>query len=149
MRGFHFRLQPLLTVRQATRDEQRTELARAQVAQRLAFEQRKAVQDTLAAEHDRVRANAASGPLDVGRLARSSRYAATLRARLEELLAEERAAAARVERTRDALIEADRGVRVLEKLRERQLEQFDREQRAAETKQLDEIAARAVGDRAA
>ncbi len=61
--------------------------------------------------------------------------------RIDSHVADERAAAALVERSREALVEADRGVRVLEKLRERQLEQFEHDQRTIEFKRLDEISA--------
>ena len=47
--------------------------------------------------------------------------------------------AAEIERRRQALVEADREVRVLEKLRERQLEQHRREEELRETKRLDEV----------
>ena len=49
--------------------------------------------------------------------------------------------AAEIERRRQALVEADREVRVLEKLRQRQAEQHRREEELREAKRLDEVAA--------
>ncbi len=49
--------------------------------------------------------------------------------------------ATEIERRRQALVEADREVRVLEKLRERQAEQHRREEDLQEAKRLDEVAA--------
>ncbi len=149
MPRFQFRFEPLLTVRQSARDQRRAELAAALSAERQAAERREAAEAALDAEHTRMRSDLVCGPVDVSRLATSSRYAAVLRARIDNHAVDERAAAALVERCRDALLEADRGVRVLEKLRERQLEQFQFDQRAAEIKRLDEIAASATRREAA
>ena len=48
--------------------------------------------------------------------------------------------AAEIERRRQALVEADREVRVLEKLRQRQAEQHRRDEDLREVKRLDEVA---------
>ena len=141
MTPFQFRFEPLLLARRAARDERHGELAEALDAQSRACRRREEADAALDAEHDHVRVELACGALDVGRLGTSSRYAAVLRARIDSHVADERAAAALVERSREALVEADRGVRVLEKLRERQLEQFEHDQRTIEFKRLDEISA--------
>jgi flagellar export protein FliJ len=58
------------------------------------------------------------------------------------MLEQTRLLAAEVERRRVAVVEADRQVKVLEKLHERKLDEFRQDQQRAEFKVLDEVAAR-------
>ena len=75
------------------------------------------------------------------RLLEAQRYQLALEAQAR-LLAEQAARLAEeVEVRRQAVVEADREVRVLDKLRERRLAQHHSAELAAEAKRLDEIAA--------
>ncbi len=65
-----------------------------------------------------------------------------IRAELEQLHHRASVLAAEVARCREAVVEADRDVRSLEKLRQRQHEQFQAAERRAESKSLDDAAAR-------
>jgi len=76
----------------------------------------------------------------VDRILQTHRYEAILKGTLAQLAAQEKQVAAEVERRRQALTEADRQVRVLEKLKERQRDEHQRGQQRQEMKQMDEIA---------
>ena len=141
---FHFRLKPLLTLREAARREGQTELAAA-----LAFERELAAtlalrRQELNYERQCIAVSLAPGQIDAARLARASRYEQLLIADIETLADRHRHASTEVDRRREALAEADREVRVLEKLRERQQTQHTRAEAAEEVKRLDAAASRLV-----
>ena len=82
----------------------------------------------------------APGVADVDRLLQAHRYAGVLalqRRTLENQLSQVRA---ECQRRRLALVEADRQVQILEKLRERQEAAYRKQQDRTETKELDELA---------
>jgi flagellar export protein FliJ len=140
MAKFKFRLETLQKVREATRDERRVALAEAfRAAELLA-----AMREELAAEEaelrDVQRSAAAGRYLDVNRLVEAQRYELLLRARGEELAKQTALLAAEIERRRRTLVEADRDVRVLDKLDERQRREHARRQARLEARQLDEAA---------
>ena len=144
MARFQFRLQSLLTLRESQRDLRRSELAEALAAERRLLARRTLLERELASEHDRARTDAAPGRLDVANLAAARRYAALLREQLGSLVDEAVAQAAEVERRRLQLVEADRQVRVLEKLRDRRHQQFQAQTARDESKQSDELARQSV-----
>jgi flagellar export protein FliJ len=90
------------------------------------------------------RAGIAPGRVDVDRLLTTNRYELVVQAEINVVLQHEQTLAEEIERRRQTLVAADREVRVLEKLRERQLEQFRQQQALAEMKQIDEVAARSA-----
>jgi flagellar export protein FliJ len=140
MAKFKFRLETLQKVREATRDERRVALAEAfRAAELLA-----AMREELAAEEaelrDVQRSAAAGRYLDVNRLVEAQRYELLLRSRGEELAKQAALLAAEIERRRRTLVEADRDVRVLDKLDERQRREHARRQARLEARQLDEAA---------
>jgi flagellar export protein FliJ len=93
------------------------------------------------AELREVQRSAAAGRyLDVNRLVEAQRYELLLRARGEELAKQTALLAAEIERRRRTLVEADRDVRVLDKLDERQRREHARRQARLEARQLDEAA---------
>ena len=73
------------------------------------------------------------------------RYEVTLRAYEKQALEQRKRVAAEIERRREALLAANRDVRVLEKLREHQLQRHRDDENRRDIKRLDEIA----GQRAA
>src|SRR4051812_38751106 len=119
MAKYRFRLETLQKVRQARRDQQRASLAEAYRAERILAENRA----QLAAEKHalrELRRSAATGQyLDVNRLLEAQRYELLLKAQEQELAKQAVLLAAESERRRQALVEADREVRVLEMLDER------------------------------
>ena len=140
MTRFHFRLATLLRLRESTRDECRVQLADAQRADtelqsqlaRLDMEQRQLQREC--------RTAAGPGPVDLRRLLEAQRYAATLRAREVDLHQQRQVLGAEIDRRRQALLEADRDVRTLEKLRENQSQAHRQAEDRQEGKRLDEAA---------
>jgi flagellar protein FliJ len=141
MARFQFRLKTLLAVRAASRDERRVQLAEAQAEDRELKERRAILERELANQQESVRSGTSPGRLDIDRLITAHRYDMVLRRELQVVLEHEQTLAAEIERRRETLVAADREVRVLEKLRARQHEQFRQQQSLVETKQLDEVAA--------
>jgi flagellar export protein FliJ len=83
---------------------------------------------------------AGPGRVDVDRLLTAGRYELTLRAQQQQLLERQARLAEEIERRRGALTAANREVKILEKLRDRQAERHRREEDSRAQKQLDEIA---------
>jgi flagellar export protein FliJ len=140
MSAFHFRLETLLRLRMAERDERRADLAKALRAEGLLLGELRQIEVEQLQAQAKVREQSAPGAADVDGLLRTNRYQLVLksqRGQLESQLAQVRA---ELERRRLALLEADRGVRVLEKLRERQQAAFRQREERLETKTLDEVA---------
>ncbi len=139
MARFRFRLQTLRRLREIHRDEQRGRLATAYEAERILAEQR----DALAAEGVALthaqRQLMQQGALDVNQLLAAQRYQLALEAQSRTLAEQAAKLAEEVERRRLALVEADREVRVLDKLEERQRQQHRAHAQRAETKVLDEV----------
>lgn len=140
MARFHFRLQTLRRLREIHRDEQRFRLATAYEAERILAEQQAALDAEQAALAASQRHAMQQTPLDVNRLLESQRYQLSLQAQDRVLAGQAEQLAVEVERRRAAMIEAEREVRVLDKLELRQRAQFAQAQQRAETKQLDEMA---------
>jgi len=137
---FRFRLETLLRLRIAERQERRAELAKALRAE----EMLRAEQARLAAEQSEVagreRALKAPGAANVDALLSTHRYEMVLAAKARQLAQQMTQVAAETERRRQVLVEADRQVRVLEKLRERQAAAAKAEAERLEVLQLDEMA---------
>jgi flagellar FliJ protein len=140
MPRFRFRLQTLQRLRETTRDELRARLAEAYEAERILADQRAAVAAETAALADVQRRLMADGALDVTRLLDGQRYQRLLEAQSRTLAEQAARLAEEVETRRQAVVEADRQVRILEKLRERRLRQHQDAEQAAEARRLDEIA---------
>ena len=79
------------------------------------------------------------GAADIDGLLSMHRYALQLVAQQKQLAAQLLQVQAECERRRLALVDADRGVRVLEKLRERRAQDYGREQLRREARELDEV----------
>jgi len=140
MAKFQFRLATLLKLREATRDERRAELAQAYQADAFLEQQQDRLQRELAGLVLQSRKVAGPGTLDVDQLLQTQRYELFLRARQSQLADQRGTVAEEIERRRQILVEADREVRVLEKLRQRQLERHREEEGRREMKILDEVA---------
>jgi len=140
MSQFKFRLESVMRLRQADRQQRRAELAEAYRADELLARQA----DLIAEEINEVRRNclaaAAPGRIDVDRLIANQRYEQVLRGKSRTLAERAARVGAEIEKRRQALVEADRQVRVLEKLRDRQLETHRANELRHEVKTLDEVA---------
>lgn len=140
MSRFTFRLAGLLRLRESTRDERRAALAEAFRVDDVLRRQMDRLDAEVAGLRDACRRAAGPGTVDLDHLVEAQRYETALRSQREAILRQRETVAAEIERRRQALVEADRDVRVLEKLRERQLEQHTREEARREVKRLDEVA---------
>jgi flagellar export protein FliJ len=80
------------------------------------------------------------GSLDVTQLLTAQRYQLALEAQNRKLADQAAKLAEEVERRRQSLVEADREVRVLDKLEQRKRQQHREASQRAETKVLDDVA---------
>jgi flagellar FliJ protein len=141
MANFSFRLEPLLKLREARRDECRAALAEAYRVDEVLRKQLDALKRETDALREFCRQESAPGGVHIERLIEARRYDLVTQAQQQNVSQQRETVAAEVERRRQALVEADREVRVLEKLRERLLDQHRREEELREAKRLDEVAA--------
>lgn len=140
MAGFRFRLATLLKLRESTRDERRRHLAQAleamQILQGRIADCQREQRELL--ELSRSRGQGSS--VDVDHLLEWNRYQWQLKHDEQVLEGQVKKVAEEVEKRRLALVEADRGVKTLEKLRDRQHERYQHEQSRREASRLDEVA---------
>ena len=146
MPKFNFRLATLLRLREATRDECRVELAEVAAGRRGTAAPTDADSSNGAeAAASECRQAAGPGAVDLPRLVEAD---ATCRGRCgpkrTNCASSAAALAAEIDRRRQALLEADRDVRTLEKLRENQLQAHRQDESRQEAKQLDEAALQGV-----
>ena len=142
MATFKFRMQTILRLRMNDRDQRRAELAEALEAERLLSERIGQLQREIEQVKQQMRKATEPGVLNVDQLLNSHRYELLLMAHLKTWEQQRSQLSAEVERRRMALVEADRQVKVVEKLRERRLTEFQQQQAKQETKELDELAIR-------
>jgi len=140
MAKFKFRLATLLRLREATRDERRGVLAEAYRADDVLREHLDRLGEELGRLQAQCRQAAGPGTVDVDRLVEAQRYEVTLRAQQNRLSEQRESVRAEIDRRRQALLAADREVRLLEKLREKQAWRHRQEENRREIKQLDEVA---------
>jgi flagellar protein FliJ len=138
MPEFKFRLATLLKAREATRDQRRVELVDGHRTEAAVREQ----VDRWQAEWERLqlttRQATSPGTVAVDRLIDTYRYQKTLEMQGHQLKEQLAALAAENERRREVLLEADRDVRTLEKLRDAQVLRHHQETHRQEIKRLDE-----------
>ena len=111
---YKFRLETLRKVREARRDQARVALAEAFRAEQVLIDRRAELAAEGIALREVQRSAAAGRYLDVNRLLEAQRYELLLAARGQELAKQTALVAAEIEHRRQALVEADRDVRVLE-----------------------------------
>lgn len=141
MAKFRFRLETLHRLREMTRDELRVRLAEAIQAEQIIGEQRQELLREAAVLAAARREQLATGSPDISRILNAQRYQLMLEAQERALAEQAQKLAEEIEVRRLAVVEADRQVRVLDKLRERRAAQHAAAQNAADAKRLDEIAA--------
>jgi flagellar FliJ protein len=138
MSAFRFRLENLLRLRTAERDQRRSDLSKALAAEAVLREHRRALEAEFAENEAFLRKLAEPGAGNVDAMMHGHRYEALLKARSARLEAQQAQVAAEVERRRQLLVEADRQVRILEKLRERKRFDHQRREDKREVQRLDE-----------
>jgi len=142
MAKFRFRLATLRKLRVAQRDEMRAKLAEAYQAELLLEQQLETVQVEVKNQQSLQRSAIQDAAMNVNHLLETQRYLAVLRAQQSTMQGQTKLLATEVQRRRQAAIEADRQVRILDKLQERQKAEHRQKLQKAEIKELDEIAAR-------
>lgn len=140
MKQFRFRLATLLRLREATRDERRAQLAEAYLAEQRLNDHRQSVLNEVDGLRKNYSSAAAPGTLNVDQLVGTYRYQLILGAQLKVIDEQAQKLATEIERRRQALVAADREVRVLEKLREQQQEKHRQEAERQDNRQIDETA---------
>lgn len=140
MLPFHFRLETLLRLRIAERDQRRADLAKALRAEEMLRAEDQAVERQQAAAAQQARQLKSPGAADVDALLEMHRFELTLTTQRRTLASQIAQVQAEADRRRQVLVEADRQVRVLEKLRERQAAVHRHESERLEIKQFDELA---------
>lgn len=138
MAAFRFRLSRLLELRRAVRDQARANLAQAQRAHDLLEERLAALRSELQAVRRMMQL--LPGAVDVDRVLAASRYEAVLRYQEQDVLSQRELVVAEVERRRELLLAADRDLKVLKKLQERQAAQHRAEAERGAMAELDEAA---------
>lgn len=148
MAKFKFRLATLMRLREAARDERRLQLAEAYRVDDLLQGQLDEVRGELVGLKDCCREFAGPGTVDVDRLVEAQRYELALRAQHGQIGQQRQAVAEEIERRRQVLVDANRDVRVLQKLRQKQSQRHRLEEGRREVKLLDEVAGRQAGGQA-
>jgi len=137
---FQFRLQTLLRLREAARDERREQLAEVM---RIDDALRKQLAELEGLQSEaRALQRLGVGRVDVDRLLEAQRYEAVVALEILHVERQRAAVAEEMNKRREALVEADREFKVLEKLREKRLQEHGVEVLAQEMKVLDEVAGR-------
>ncbi len=142
-----FRLATVLKLREQSRDERRRALAQAYEAERILREQSRVLQLEIEEVRQQMRTASGVGSVNVENLLSTRRYEMVMRSQVQQVEIQLKQVLTEVERRRNLLVEADREVKTLEKLRERQALQAASSLAAREAKQLDEAALRGYRQR--
>jgi flagellar export protein FliJ len=142
MSKFKFRLATLLRLREAFRDERQVALTDAYHADDVLRQRQEELAAQIAALKGAHRQAVGPGHVNVDSLLDTHRYELTLRAATAQIVQRREQVAVEIERRREALVQANRDVRVLEKLREHQTSRHREEEAQRELKLLDEVASR-------
>jgi len=140
MKKFQFRLDSLVRLREAVRDERRSQLAEAMRIQ--ASLEGEMQQLRLKLNEARQMHTAPRGAVDIDRLLVAERYEMVLLLEKQKLEQQQANINTEVEKRRQTLVWADQDVRVLEKLRETQFQRWRAGSERDAMEHLDEIAGR-------
>ncbi len=140
MSKFKFRLSTLLRLREAARDERRAELAEAYRVDDTLRQQLQRTDQELQSLRAQRRQGVQPGAVDVDRLVESQRYEMTLASQRLQIVRQRETVQGEIERRRQVLAEANRDLRVLENLRDKQAGQHRQQEERREMKRIDEVA---------
>ena len=139
---FTFRLEPLISIRDNVLKEKQAELAKAYEARRIIEEARVKVErdigDNLQAGREMLR----SGKIDVNFLLGVREHEIFLLAQLEQAKQDIIEIEKEIDLRRRAVVEANKELKIIEKLKEKKYEKHLAEEKRKETIQMDEIAGR-------
>lgn len=142
MKKFKFRLATLVKLREAARTDRRLQLAEAFRVDEVLQEQLGQAEAMISEYRQEQRAGTGPGTIDVDQLLAQQRYLMLLEIQRRSLMQQRQNVAQEIERRRQALVEADREVRVLENLEQRQRARWNEERSRQELQILDEVAQR-------
>ncbi|GHT45847.1 flagellar export protein FliJ [Planctomycetales bacterium] len=138
---FQFRLDPLITIRDNTLKERQGELAKAYEAHAKVEEWMQEVQKTLTENTESMRqAIQKGGAIDVNYLLgvqRQEMFLKSERTRFEGMMKE---IDEEIEKRRQAVMQANKELKIVEKLKEKRYEKYISEENLKESKMLDEVA---------
>ena len=144
MTTFQFRLATLLKLRENERRQRQIELGQAMEAERIMMGRADGVAAEIVLAKEKVRAASSPGQVMVDSVLELQRYTLQLRAQARTIAEQITQVRAEVERRRLILVEADRQVRILEKLREKQAAAFQFDLQRREQLLLDEMGQKRV-----
>lgn len=142
MSKYRFRLETLKKLREAARDDCRQQLAQALKADQVIENRLNEIDEEFQRLLKAAQEGSRPGVVNVDRLLEVHRYELVLQAEQKQLEHQRKAISTEIDLRRAKLIDADREVRVLEKLREKQHAQHVAEERRLDIRDLDEAGAR-------
>jgi flagellar FliJ protein len=145
MAQFEFALEALLTQRQQVEQNRQRELARAQVTMREAEDELRQLDQAMQTSLADIRQNRLTGKLDLGFLAAYRRYVASVQRKGTTMVQKMALIQRQIDTARQALNEAAKQRKIMEKLREKHLERWRFEESRKEAAELDEVNTRMVG----
>ncbi|MDR1959199.1 MAG: flagellar export protein FliJ [Planctomycetaceae bacterium] len=137
---FKFRLTPLLKIRENLRREKQAELAKALEAETVVVEKLTEIEQNMLHVKEEARTRILRGKISVDFMVGLRRHEAFLLAQQRQIREQLEILRTEIEKRREAVREADKEVRVMEKLHEKQKDRYDFEERNKETLFMDEIA---------
>ncbi|MCC9605675.1 flagellar export protein FliJ [Blastopirellula sp. JC732] len=140
MADFRFRLATFLKLKIAARDQRQAELMEVLSIQDQLTREQEETEEMLKQTILEARQGCSIGRMNVDSLIVAQREMNHLRAVIAHKRSLQKKLAPHIEQRRTALLEAEKEVRSLEKLRERQEKRFHTEQERRESLQMDEIA---------
>jgi flagellar FliJ protein len=146
MAQFRFKLEAVLKHRTAIEREKQRLYALALAAFKELEDQLKALNATMQTANDDIRQNRLVGTLDIGFITAHRRFLLGMQRKAMELIAAMNKAQQEVDRTRQAMAEAAKARKVLEKLRETQKQRWQEEVSRKEMIAADEVAMQLSND---
>jgi flagellar FliJ protein len=139
---FRFRLEPLITIRDNTLKEKQAELAKAYEARRIVEEKQHELEFELTENIAAGRQRLQTGAVNIEFLLGLRRHEAYLNAQINVVREHLRQIDEEIERRRNAVLEANKELKMIEKLREKRYGQYQAEENRKETIRIDEIVRR-------
>jgi flagellar export protein FliJ len=145
MPASHFRLDALERLRRQQREQCQLDVSAAEEAKRGLATELVLVESRLVELQAVMRSGASPGQVDLQRLCSQGDFCKRLQTQLTQLGQQRAQLEDEIARRRRALVEADRELKTLEKLRERQHQQHETGSRRADQRLQDDAAARSFG----
>lgn len=136
---FDFRFESLLRYRRSLRDECQRALGEVIARRETLQQQRHQIQNQLGEQSEQLRQIGLEAVLNVDGARSRQYYRTVLESELAAVHKQQDLAGHQLNRARQALVEADRQVQVLEKLKERQLQEYTEHTRRYEQRDLEDI----------